>query len=120
MLAVLGCIDIAYGLALLQPLYSRAPALWWPASLGVLYGLPVATWGGVWIAVGLFMFTGMPRRWPDWPQFAAAVAIKAWWAFTAFVASIITVSIGSWGPGAIYTGFALIVLISAGWTEPHR
>lgn len=119
MLLVLGSIDIVYGIALLeQAWYPPGTAFWWPSSLSQLYGLPIYIWGVVWVGVGLFLFTGIPRSLPDWPQFTAAVAIKVWWAFTAILASSYDISTGSWGPGAIYTGFALIVLISAGWEDP--
>ena len=121
MLVVLGVADIAYGAALIDVQYASPETYrwWWPASLGAIFGIPLAGWGLLWIAVGVFLFTGVPRRWPDWPQFGAAVALKVWWAFAAVISAAVEVTPGSWAPGALYVGFAVIVLISAGWEEPE-
>jgi hypothetical protein len=116
LLAVVAGVDVAYGTALATTSWTfRAGAPgWWPAALGGMFGVPVQEWGLLWIVVGLFLLTGVPRRMPDWPHFAVAIALWSWWAFAAVVYG----AAGTWGPGAIYAGMVLLVLIAAGWEDP--
>ena len=119
LLLVLALADIGYGVAIItaaEHFYAGQPK-WWPASVGGLYGIPIEVWGGVWVGVGLFLLTGVPRRFPDYWQFTVAVGLSAWWAFTAFVYALVTGYPGVWGPGCLYAGLSLIVLIAAGWED---
>ena len=116
LLLTIAAVDFSYGTAL----FVTPPAMahWWPASAGMLYGIPTYLWGVIWMGIGVFMLFGLDRNWPDWPQFGLASALFAWWGFTAIVYSITTGGVGTWGPGASYVGLALIVLVAAGWEEP--
>lgn len=114
-LLVSACSVIAYGLAMFASASMEAPS-WWPASVHRLFGISVPLWGVVWMAVGVFLLFGVPRRWPDWAQFAAGIALFSWWSFAALIYTINTP--GTWGFGATYAGLALILLVTAGWEEP--
>lgn len=123
-LALLAAVDVGYGIALYttRPVTMRYTPTWWPASLGVLAGIPVHIWGIVWVCVGLFMATGVPRRWRGqhggrW-QFAADVALKSWWALASVLHWWKYGAPGAWAPAVTYAGFAALVLLIAGWREP--
>jgi hypothetical protein len=119
MLVVLSVIDIVYGLAMfLTDLVFYAEPQWWPASIYSMFGLSVGIWGVVWMVVGAFLLTGIPKHIPDSIHFGAAVALWVWWAFAAMVYYFTTFSPGTWGPAAVYAGFSLLILIAAGWEDP--
>lgn len=109
-LCFLAVLDFSYGYALMS------------ASIAALRAspdliLPVHVWGWVWIAVGAVCLSGAPMR-RDWPQYAAAVTLKAVWA--AVYADIWTVQHGTsaWVSVVVWASFSLTVLIVASWPEP--
>lgn len=119
LLATLAGMDFTYGSAMLASygLPPEAEPRWWPASVGVVAGIPVGAWGAIWVGVGLFLLTGIPRKASDRLQFAVAELLKVWWACAALLYWSETHSAGSWGPAAIYGGIAVMVLMCAGWRD---
>jgi hypothetical protein len=119
LLLILGGMNIWYGAALVAAEHAIAgvPPRWWPASTAAVVGLDVLVWGWVWIAVGLFLWTGVPRVASDRFQFAAVVALYACWSFSALLFFIQTDNPGAWGPAGIYGGIAFAVLMAAGWRD---
>lgn len=113
-LTILGVLDLAYGAALIAATHSTAH--WWPISVATLAGFPLHYWGGLWIVVGLYLFTGIFRPDDRW-QYTAAVLIKSMWAGFATIWWITTGIPGGWGLAAIYTAFALSVLLVSAWPE---
>ena len=125
-LLLLGLVDLAYGagMILARPVTMRYAPTWWPASVGQLAGLPTHTWGWIWVGIGFFLFTGIPRTWRDdhggrW-QFAAEVALKSWWALAALLYWWKYKALGAWAPAATYVGVAVLVLIISGWPDSSR
>lgn len=115
-LFVLGTMDLFYGSALLWAAYTNSGAAWWPAFQGSLLGISTVFWGWFWIGIGTFLFTGITRR-TDRLHFAAAMLIKSLWATGAFFYSLRDITHAGWGVFAIYSGFALVVLICSGWAD---
>lgn len=125
-LGMLGLVDIFYGLGMIvaRPVTMRYTPTWWPASIGRLAGVAVPTWGWVWVVVGIFLFTGVPRPWRDghggrW-QFAVEVALKSWWALAALLAWWKYRAPGAWAPACTYVGMAVLVLVVSGWPDSSR
>jgi peptidoglycan/LPS O-acetylase OafA/YrhL len=119
LLLVVALAYIAYGIAMALSYWdnSNSPPKWWPVTTPELFGISIPIWGVIWIVVGLFILSGIYPRWPDWPQFTAAIALSVWWGFSALVYFLTVYSPGVWGIGATYIGFALTILIACGWEE---
>jgi len=117
-LVILGCIQIPYGIALLLSQHSTVPVLWWPGALRMVDGVPVTAWGWVWVSVGAFVLATCWRK-TDRLPFAASVMLNFVWASLAiqrgFQAPRET---ASWGPGVIYLGISVGVLMISAWPDP--
>jgi len=116
MLALAAAVDIIYGAALATT--PADTAIWWPAASHELFRFPVPAWGLVWIAIGVVLLTGIPRRIPDGFHFGLAVALWSWWSVASVLDWVTTDSPGLWGLCAIYAGLALGLLVAAGWEDP--
>jgi hypothetical protein len=111
-LIVLAVMDISYGASLLaghQPATTVAGKIW-----------PLTVWGWIWIAIGVFLTTGIPLFHDRW-HFAAAMALKATWAGLITIAWLTGAADGgAWGTAGVWLGFTAFVLLCAGWSEPAR
>jgi hypothetical protein len=81
--------------------------------------IPVEVWGIVWIAVGLFLFTGVWRK-RDNAQYVAATILTSTWAV--FVMNWWwknrDLQAGSWALGVVWAGIATATYLVSLWPEP--
>lgn len=125
-LVILAVMDLLFGAALVVtvPHGPHDTPVWWPASAGVVLGVPSTTWGWVSIGVGLFLLTGAPRVAGDRWQFAVAVAFKFLLTGASISLWLVSHQAGLWGVSAIYAGIAATTLLISGWRdggyEPSR
>jgi hypothetical protein len=106
-LAFLSALDILFGYSLFS--VPRA------AFAGVSTFLPVHAWAWAWVGVGCFCATGIPLH-RDRVQFAAAAALKVSWG-ALYIALWIQHIPSAWISIVIWLGFAVIVVLVAGWPE---
>lgn len=117
-LVILGSIQVPYGIALLLSQYAETPVRWWPGALREVDGVSVTVWGWVWIAVGLFVLATCWRR-SDRLPFAACVMLNFIWASLAIQRGFTPPhEAGAWGPGVIYLGISVGVLMISAWPDP--
>jgi hypothetical protein len=109
MLFVLAIMFGLYGISLL----TAAPgAGWWPVFGGDVIGVPIRVWGFTWVACSIFLLLGAPLE-RDSAHFAVAAGMSGLWAFAAIYTATY------WGPGIIYSGLTLIILLCATWPDPR-
>jgi len=108
-LLITGTADILVGTYLLATGLPPAP-----------YDLAIrqAIWGGIWIAVGVLLFTGAFTRRDRW-QFATAVFLKMAWALE-FARLAIDDGGWLWLVTAAWIMVAAAVLLVSSWPEPDR
>jgi hypothetical protein len=117
-LVILGCIQIPYGIALLLSQRSDVPVLWWPGALRTVDGVSVTAWGWVWIACGVFVLATCWRI-DDRVPFAVCVMLNFVWAALAIQRGLTSPrDTASWGPGVIYLGISVGVLMISAWPDP--
>jgi len=117
-LVILGCIQVPYGIALLLSQHSTVPVLWWPGALHQVDGVTVTAWGWVRVAVGVFVL-GTCWRKADRLPFAASVMLNFVWASLAIQRGFDPPhEPGAWGPGVIYLGISVGVLMISAWPDP--
>jgi hypothetical protein len=119
-LTLLALIDAGYGSALIAA--DRGHPVWWPASVARadhhhhLAGLPLATWGWIWIITAVFLLTGV-LSYQDRVQYAAGSLIPVAWGILAADWWLRTREPGGWGVMCIYLGAAAAILLISGWPE---
>jgi hypothetical protein len=79
--------------------------------------LPWEAWGGIWVAVGLVCIAGAASVTDRW-AFAAAAALKAFWAALAADEWLFQGAARGWVSAVIWLCFALTVLVVSSWPEP--
>lgn len=97
-----------YGVAMIA---AQPSAGWWPVLQGFVMGVPVKTWGAIWVAFAIFLLLGIPLD-QDRAQFAAAAGLTSLWAMAA-----VSYRAALWGPIAIYAGHTLIILVNSSWPD---
>jgi hypothetical protein len=108
MLFVLAVQFGLYGIAVL----TAAPnAGWWPVYADTLLGLPVNSWGYIWVGCSIFLLFGAPLK-RDRAQFGLAAGMAGLWAAAAFYTAIY------WGPGVTYASLAFLILLCSSWPDP--
>jgi len=117
-LVILGCIQVPYGLALILSQRSSVPVRWWPGAERAVDGVPVTAWGIIWVAVGTIVLATCWTR-QDRIPFALCVMLNFIWASLAIQRGLAPPhEAGAWGPGVIYLGISVGVLMISAWPEP--
>ena len=119
-LLFLALLDVIYGLSLCAD-----PGPLKPLNLI----LPINAWADIWMAIGVFLFTGAFLI-KDKYHFAVATLLKFIWAAVFFDAWYIQGFSRGWVQGVIWAAFACVVLVISSWPEaapfkmprqrPHR
>jgi hypothetical protein len=117
-LFILGCIQVPYGVALLLSQRAHHPVHWWAGAKHSLDGIPVTWWGVVWVACGVTVLATC-RRENDRIPFALSVMLNFTWASLALQTGFESPrEEGAWGPGAVYLGISIGVLMISAWPDP--
>jgi len=117
-LVILGSIQVGYGVALLLSQHSRGPLHWWPGAFRSVDGVSVTFWGFIWLACGIAVLSLCWRR-NDRVPFAISVSLNFLWAALALQRGFEPPhEAGAWGPGVIYLGISIGVLMISAWPDP--
>lgn len=114
-LVVFGIIYLVLGQSYLTANYP--PAL--DALSGVAF-MPVAYWGGVWIAAGIVaivsgvVYSPAKDRW----GFLALSCLSFWWGMSYLFGWLLDDVEGGWRSAIVYGGYAVAALIMAGMIDP--
>jgi hypothetical protein len=111
-LAILATVDISYGFSLVLR-FTDFNAM--PPGGNNIVPLSFRQWGAVWIACGVFLFTGVLAK-HDIFQFALASLIKFSWAAAILIHWTKYRNYPDVSP-IIWVAVALIVLLVSGWPE---
>lgn len=117
-LLLVGVVQAGYGSGLLTAArYPARDAHWWPAAARQAGGLPLGTWGIIWLAAAA---TCLVSAWftVDQIGYATAELLTAGWAALAMQRWITTGEPGAWAPAVIYAGVAAGILLVSRWPEP--
>ena len=117
-LIVLGAIQIPYGIAMVLSQRSKTPVHWWPGAEHSVDGIPVTAWGIAWIAIGAVVLVTCRRKSDNIP-FALSVMLNFLWASLAIQRGLQSPhEAGAWGPGVVYLGISIGVLMISAWPDP--
>lgn len=117
-LIILGLIQVPYGIALLASQHGHAAIHWWPGAFHQVDGVPVTFWAWVWITCGTIVLATCWTRHDQIP-FALSVMLNFTWASLAIQRGFEPPrEPGAWGPGVIYLGISVGVLMISAWPDP--
>jgi hypothetical protein len=115
-LLFLSLLDLIYGYALLSP---TSRSLNNPTILFLMQIMPLWAWGLLWLLVGVVCFI-FAFRCKDTIAFGAAVFLKVFWGFVFLVGWLLGDVERGYLSTAIWTAFAAVTLLIAGWPEPKH
>jgi hypothetical protein len=115
-LLILAAVDIGVGLSYIFPTAETAASqsAQWRDSLA-----PTEFWGALWIVVGLCCLTAAFFR-NDTPGFAPAVGLKVTWSVLELSGWLSGAIAQGYRPALIWAGYALLIFVVAGLSEPTR
>lgn len=108
-LLFLTLLDLLYGFAMVTNQVSDVPITF----------LSWHEWGMLWMAAGVFIFTGVASK-VDKAQYTVAIILKTAWAAALIVDSWDNHIVGGWVDAAVWGMVVAVVFLISSWPEPPK